>query len=92
MNAIKIELLNKFFGKKQVLFDIELEIPKGQMTALLGPSGSENPRYCVILMHLRRHLPAISKFLGERFKTTAILSNLHVRIARILVLYFSSSI
>ncbi len=40
MNAIKIELLNKFFGKKQVLFDIELEIPKGQMTALLGPSGS----------------------------------------------------
>ncbi|UNM94948.1 phosphonate ABC transporter ATP-binding protein [Ignatzschineria rhizosphaerae] len=40
MNAIKIELLNKFFGKKQVLFDIELEFPKGQMTALLGPSGS----------------------------------------------------
>lgn len=40
MNAIKIEFLNKFFGQKQVLFDIELEIPMGQMTALLGPSGS----------------------------------------------------
>ncbi|MHC5224784.1 phosphonate ABC transporter ATP-binding protein [Ignatzschineria sp. LJL83] len=40
MNAIKIDSLNKFFGKKQVLFDIELDIPQGQMTALLGPSGS----------------------------------------------------
>lgn len=38
--CIKIEHVNKSFGKKQVLFDINLDIPYFQILALLGPSGS----------------------------------------------------
>ncbi|MBP6117372.1 MAG: phosphonate ABC transporter ATP-binding protein [Neisseriaceae bacterium] len=40
MTAISIQSLNKHFASKQVLFDVDLDIPTGQMTALLGPSGS----------------------------------------------------
>lgn len=38
--CIKIENVSKFFGKKQVLSDISLDIPYSQILGLLGPSGS----------------------------------------------------
>jgi phosphate transport system ATP-binding protein len=31
--------LDLFYGEKQVLFDINLEIPRGRVTAIIGPSG-----------------------------------------------------
>jgi ABC-2 type transport system ATP-binding protein len=37
--GIRIENLNKGYGKKQVLLDINLDIPKGKIYGLLGPSG-----------------------------------------------------
>lgn len=37
---IKIEGLNKNFGSKQVLKNIDLEIGEGEVLALIGPSGS----------------------------------------------------
>ncbi|WP_340578109.1 ATP-binding cassette domain-containing protein, partial [Staphylococcus aureus] len=37
---IKIENLNKKFGKNEVLKDINLEIKKGEVLAIIGPSGS----------------------------------------------------
>lgn len=37
---IKIEGLNKFFGDKQVLKNVNLEIKEGQVIGLIGPSGS----------------------------------------------------
>ena len=41
-NIMSIEIANikKSFGRTQVLNDISLDIPSGQMVALLGPSGS----------------------------------------------------
>jgi ABC-2 type transport system ATP-binding protein len=38
--CIKIKNVNKSFGKKQVLFDINLTVPHFQILGLLGPSGS----------------------------------------------------
>lgn len=38
--CIKVEHVNKCFGKKQVLFDINLTVPYSQVLCLLGPSGS----------------------------------------------------
>ena len=38
--CIRIEHVNKSFGKKQVIFDISLEVPYSQILGLLGPSGS----------------------------------------------------
>ena len=36
---ISVENLNLFYGKKQALYDIRLDIPEKQVTALIGPSG-----------------------------------------------------
>lgn len=31
--------LNLYYGEKQALFDVDLEVPRNQITALIGPSG-----------------------------------------------------
>ncbi len=38
--SIQVQNLNKTFGSKQVLFNMELNVPKGAMVALIGASGS----------------------------------------------------
>ena len=37
--AIHVQSLNAWFGAKQALFNINLEIPDKQTTAIIGPSG-----------------------------------------------------
>jgi len=37
--CIKIEKLNLFYGKKQALFDVNMDIPRKKVTAYIGPSG-----------------------------------------------------
>ncbi|MGO0155444.1 amino acid ABC transporter ATP-binding protein [Leuconostoc mesenteroides] len=39
-NLIQTSSLDKFYGKKQVLHQINVTIPKNKVTVLLGPSGS----------------------------------------------------
>ncbi|WP_312475628.1 ABC transporter ATP-binding protein [Neobacillus sp.] len=38
--TIKVEQVNKSFGKKPVLNDVNLTIPKGQLFGFIGPSGA----------------------------------------------------
>ncbi len=38
-SCIKVENLNLFYGKKQALHDINMEMPKKKVTAFIGPSG-----------------------------------------------------
>ncbi len=38
-DLIKLENIDKSFGKRQVLFDISLDVPRGCIFGLLGPSG-----------------------------------------------------
>ena len=42
---IKIQNLNKKFGNNEVLKDINLDINKGEVVAIIGPSGSGKARY-----------------------------------------------
>lgn len=55
--AIKIENLNFYFGagelKKQVLFDISLDLPQGQIVILTGPSGSGKTTLLTLIGALR---------------------------------------
>ena len=55
--AIKIEHLNFYFGagelRKQVLFDISLDLPKGQIVILTGPSGSGKTTLLTLIGALR---------------------------------------
>ncbi|MBU4185253.1 MAG: ABC transporter ATP-binding protein [Proteobacteria bacterium] len=37
---LKVERLETGYGKKQVLFDIDLEAAEGKVTAIIGPNGS----------------------------------------------------
>lgn len=39
-SCVRVETVNKYFGKKQVLFDINLNVNYSQILGLLGPSGS----------------------------------------------------
>jgi phosphate transport system ATP-binding protein len=36
---LKVDHFNFFYGKKQALFDVNIEIPQRQVTAFIGPSG-----------------------------------------------------
>jgi ABC-2 type transport system ATP-binding protein len=38
--CIKLEHIDRIFGKKQVLFDVSINVPYSQILGLLGPSGS----------------------------------------------------
>ena len=38
-NKIEVEHLNFYYGKKQALLDITIDIPENDITALIGPSG-----------------------------------------------------
>ena len=37
--ALEIKNLDLYYGDKQALQDISMSIPKGQVTAFIGPSG-----------------------------------------------------
>lgn len=44
--AIRISNVNKSYGSKQVLFDIDLEITSGEVVVIIGPSGSGKSTLC----------------------------------------------
>ena len=37
--AVEVRGFSFFYGKKQVLFDVDMNIRRGQVTAVIGPSG-----------------------------------------------------
>jgi len=38
-SVMTVRGLNLFYGEAQALFNIDMDIPKHQVTALIGPSG-----------------------------------------------------
>lgn len=67
--AVQIQQLNYSFGlgdlSKQVLFDISLELPKGQIVILTGPSGSGKTTLLTLAGALRRIQDGSLRVLGQ---------------------------
>ena len=45
---ISAKNLNVFYGKKQALFDINLNIYANEVTSLIGPSGCGKSTFCLL--------------------------------------------
>ncbi|MQR00205.1 amino acid ABC transporter ATP-binding protein [Glaciimonas soli] len=43
---VSLRGVNKFFGQRQVLFNIDLDVPKSEVVVIIGPSGSGKSTLC----------------------------------------------
>ena len=67
--AVQIRNLNYFFGRgdlrKQVLFDINLDLPQGQIVIMTGPSGSGKTTLLTLIGALRSTQVGSLRVLGQ---------------------------
>ncbi|MEO1617195.1 MAG: ABC transporter ATP-binding protein [Planctomycetota bacterium] len=63
--AIQLRKLNRYFGRKHVVRDLNLRVPKGQVTALLGLNGAGKTTTIRMLMGLLAPTRGHASVLGE---------------------------
>ena len=54
---IKVQRLDAWFGKKQALFDVSIDIPANHVTAIIGPSGCGKSTFVRCLNRMHETIP-----------------------------------
>ncbi|BDU67871.1 MAG: hypothetical protein TYPL_5240 [Candidatus Tyloplasma litorale] len=57
-SAFTIKRLNVWYGSKQALFDINLDIPKNKVTSIIGPSGCGKSTFLKTLNRINDNIPS----------------------------------
>lgn len=68
---LKVEHLNKFYDNRQVLFDINFDLKKGEVLTLLGPSGSGKSTLLKTLNGLEDYSSGAIYFHGKKIIPSA---------------------
>lgn len=73
-HCIVLRKVNKFFGKKHVLKEIDLEIPYGHIYGLLGPSGCGKTTIVKIIAGILEATSGETYVLGERMPQLSLMN------------------
>jgi polar amino acid transport system ATP-binding protein len=63
---IQVRSVSKSFGERQILFDIDLDVPAGKVVVLIGPSGSGKTTLLRCINHLERPESGTVLLAGEQ--------------------------
>lgn len=58
--AISVKDLNIFYGKKQSIFNVNIDIPKNEVIAIIGPSGCGKSTFLKTLNRINDEIPSFS--------------------------------
>lgn len=75
-NCIVLQKVNKSFGSKQVLKDIDLQVPYGQIYGLLGPSGSGKTTIVKIMAGILEVSSGSASVLNEPMPSLGLMSKI----------------
>ncbi|SAL01647.1 ABC transporter ATP-binding protein [Caballeronia ptereochthonis] len=65
MTLLKVEALNAFYGRAQILFDVGFEVGRGEVVALMGRNGAGKSTTMKAVMGLLPRVSGAVSFMGE---------------------------
>jgi branched-chain amino acid transport system ATP-binding protein len=65
MTLLKVEALNAFYGRAQILFDVSFEVGRGEVVALMGRNGAGKSTTMKAVMGLLPRTSGTVSFMGE---------------------------
>jgi branched-chain amino acid transport system ATP-binding protein len=65
MTLLKVEALNAFYGRAQILFDVGFEVGRGEVVALMGRNGAGKSTTMKAVMGLLPRISGAISFMGE---------------------------
>jgi len=74
--TINVEQVNKSFGKKPVLNNVNLTIPKGQLFGLIGPSGAGKTTLVKMIVGMEKSDTGSIHVLGEKMPNLGLLQEI----------------
>ena len=68
ISAVKVDQLSVHYDKTPVLWEINFEIPKGQLVGIIGPNGAGKSTLLKTLLGIHKPLTGQITFFGRPYK------------------------